>query len=210
MQLKNTQWLIIANKKCMMNFDNIIEEMAMHGIPVPDTGVQISISNAKELMHEMLSKIIAREHRQMQWIQPYDQVAEWLSDNKGMGLFMYGNCGLGKSLIARYVIPGLLLRYHRKVVNVYDTNVMNAKIDEVLSKKIVCIDDVGTEDLSVRFGEKRLAFAEVMDVAEKKRNLIIATSNLTIDEILERYGERVLDRIKSTTKRVVFIGKSFR
>jgi DNA replication protein DnaC len=117
---------------------------------------------------------------------------------------------LGKSLLARYVIPALMLKYNRKVVSVYDTNTMNANIDEVLSKKIICIDDVGTEDISVKYGEKRLAFAEVMDNVEKKRCLIIATSNLTMDEILERYGERVLDRIKSTTKRVVFTGKSFR
>jgi len=194
----------------MMNFNEIIEEMIRHGLPVPEKGVQVSVPNAKELMRDMLNEIISRENRRMVWIKPYEQVAEWLTDNKGMGLFMYGNCGLGKSLLARYVIPALMLKYNRKVVSVYDTNTMNANIDEVLSKKIVCIDDVGTEDLSVRFGEKRLAFAEVMDVAEKKRNLIIATSNLTIDEILERYGERVLDRIKSTTKRVVFTGKSFR
>lgn len=193
-----------------MNFDNIIEEMMAHGIPVPEKGIQVSVPNAKELMQAMLSKIIAAENRQMKWIKPYDQVAEWLTDNKGLGLFMYGNCGLGKSLIARYIIPGLILKFNRKVVNVYDTNTMNAKIDEVLSKKIVCIDDVGTEDLSVKFGEKRLAFAEVMDLAEKKRNLIIVTSNLTNEELSNRYGERVLDRIKSTTKRVLFTGKSFR
>lgn len=193
-----------------MSFNEIIEEMIRHGLPVPEKAVQVSVPNAKELMQDMLNEIISRENRRMVWIKPYEQVAEWLTDNKGMGLFMYGNCGLGKSLLARYVIPALMLKYNRKVVSVYDTNTMNANIDEVLSKKIVCIDDVGTEDLSVRFGEKRLAFAEVMDVAEKKRNLIIATSNLTIDEILERYGERVLDRIKSTTKRVVFTGKSFR
>lgn len=193
-----------------MSFNEIIEEMIRHGLPVPEKAVQVSVPNAKELMQDMLNEIISRENRRMVWIKPYEQVAEWLTDNKGMGLFMYGNCGLGKSLLARYVIPALMLKYNRKVVSVYDTNTMNANIDEVLSKKIVCIDDVGTEDLSVRFGEKRLAFAEVMDNVEKKRCLIIATSNLTIDEILERYGERVLDRIKSTTKRVVFTGKSFR
>ena len=126
-----------------------------------------------------------------------------------MGLFMYGTAGWAE-FTTQDTLSALMLKYNRKVVSVYDTNTMNANIDEVLSKKIICIDDVGTEDMSVKYGEKRLAFAEVMDVAEKKRNLIIATSNLTIDEILERYGERVLDRIKSTTKRVVFTGKSFR
>ena len=194
----------------MMSFNEIIEEMIRHGLPVPEKAVQVSVPNAKELMQDMLNEIISRENRRMVWIKPYEQVAEWLTDNKGMGLFMYGNCGLGKSLLARYVIPALMLKYNRKVVSVYDTNTMNANIDEVLSKKIICIDDVGTEDISVKYGEKRLAFAEVMDNVEKKRCLIIATSNLTIDEILERYGERVLDRIKSTTKRVVFTGKSFR
>lgn len=202
--------MITQGGKCMMSFNEIIEEMTRHGLPVPEKGVQVSVPNAKELMQDMLDEIISRENRRMVWIKPYEQVAEWLTDNKGMGLFMYGNCGLGKSLLARYVIPALMLKYNRKVVSVYDTNTMNANIDEVLSKKIICIDDVGTEDMSVKYGEKRLAFAEVMDNVEKKRCLIIATSNLTNDELLSRYGERVLDRIKSTTKRVVFTGKSFR
>jgi len=196
----------------MESFENIFKEMMDHGLVVPDNKIQVSIPNAKEMMKGMLSHIIANEGkgRKMEWIKPYDEVADWLSDNKGLGLFMYGNCGLGKSLLARYVIPGLMLKFHRLVVNVYDTNIMNTSIDEVLSKKIVCIDDVGTESISVNFGDRRLAFAEVIDKAEKKGNLVIATSNLTHEEITDRYGERVLERIKATTKRVLFTGKSFR
>jgi DNA replication protein DnaC len=49
-----------------------------------------------------------------------------------------------------------------------------------------------------------------MDMAEKKSKLVIVTSNYQKDQLIDRYGIRVLDRIIATTFRVKFTGKSFR
>ena len=87
---------------------------------------------------------------------------------------------------------------------------MNAKLDEVKQKHIIYIDDVGTENLSVKYGEKRLAFAELADEAEKKGKLLILTTNLTIEELREKYGERTIDRLRAITKTVLFSGVSLR
>ena len=87
---------------------------------------------------------------------------------------------------------------------------MNADIDAVKTKHIIYIDDVGTENLSVKFGEKRLAFCEIVDEAEKRGKLLIITTNLSLDEISQKYGERTMDRLVSITTRVKFIGKSLR
>ena len=87
---------------------------------------------------------------------------------------------------------------------------MNAKLDEVKQKHIIYIDDVGTENLSVKYGDKRLAFAELADEAEKKGKLLILTTNLTIDELREKYGERTIDRLRAITKTVLFSGVSLR
>lgn len=194
----------------MRNFNKIIEKMQLHKMKVPNTKVQISIPNAKKALSETMKYILKYDGKEMIWIEPYNEVAEWLSDNKGLGLFMYGNCGLGKSVLARYVLPAIILQELNKVVTVYDMNYLNANIDEALAKRIICLDDVGTEEMSVKYGERRLAFAEIMDMAEKNNNLVIVTTNLNMDDLRNRYGDRVLDRIKSTTKRVLFTGKSFR
>jgi len=87
---------------------------------------------------------------------------------------------------------------------------MNRDLDTLLQKHIIALDDIGTESVSVVYGNKRLAFAEVMDAAEKYGKLIIVTSNLRKEEIIARYGMRIFDRIISTTKRVEFKGLSLR
>lgn len=87
---------------------------------------------------------------------------------------------------------------------------MNTDIDDVMKKHIVYIDDIGTEGVSVRYGERRMAFPELVDDAEKKGKLLIVTSNLTTDELKEKYGERTLDRLKAISKLVLFKGKSLR
>lgn len=194
----------------MKNFKEILAEMEHHGMEIPSMRVYFKVADAKMYIQYYLSEFLKYENKQAKWITAYDEIAEWLSDNQGKGLFMYGNVGLGKSVLGRFIIPAILLSTQRKVVNVYDMQDINNKIDEVLLKKIICLDDIGTEEMSVRYGEKRMAFAEIMDMAEKNNNLVIITTNLNIDELRNKYGERILDRIKSITKRVLFKGKSFR
>lgn len=123
---------------------------------------------------------------------------------------MYGDCGLGKSILGRYAIPAILLKYCRKVVTVYSMNDVNKDIDSVLSKPILSLDDVGTEDISAIYGNKRQAFSEIMDDVERNGKLIIISTNLNDSGLREKYSDRVMDRIMATTTRVKFTGKSLR
>lgn len=121
-----------------------------------------------------------------------------------------GNCGRGKSILCRYVLPAILLKYHNRVVSVYDIQDMNKNIDEVLKKPIISLDDIGTEEISVHFGEKRMAFAEIIDSAEKHNKLVIVSTNYNGSKLRELYGDRIIDRIKSITFSVLFSGDSLR
>lgn len=87
---------------------------------------------------------------------------------------------------------------------------MNHKLDEVLTKGIISLDDIGSEEMMIKYGERRLAFAEIMDAAEKSGKIVIVSTNLTSDQIRSQYGDRVLDRIKAITTRVLFKGDSLR
>ena len=55
-----------------------------------------------------------------------------------------------------------------------------------------------------------MAFAEIVDQAEKKGKLLIISTNLNKDKLIEMYGERVFDRLCKLTKRILFTGKSMR
>ena len=194
----------------MEDLSTIISDMKLHGMSVPDEKINISLDNAKEILTNALKYFISLENRESIWLPEYEEVSDWLNDNQGRGLFLYGNCGRGKTVLARYVIPAILLKYDRKVVNCFDAQEMNTNLDEVLKKKIVCIDDIGTEEISVNYGNKRLAFLEVVDAVEKHGKLLIITSNLNQEQLVYKYGDRAMDRIISTTKRVLFKGKSLR
>lgn len=194
-----------------MKINNILDTMGTHGLDVPTDKIHIKIDNADIIFRNTLKYFFELQGEEMKFLPEYKDIIEWLSDNKGKGLFMYGNVGRGKTMISRYVIPAILLTYANKSVCYYDAQEMNEKLDEVLKKGIICIDDVGVEDVAVTYGNRRLAFLEVLDRVEKKNKLLIVTSNLgTPEQIINKYGDRGIDRIISTMKRVVFKGKSLR
>lgn len=184
--------------------------MHTHGMRLPQHKVYIAVPHAEIVLRKVLENFLALEGRSLKWLPEYDEVAQWLSGNRGRGLFLYGSCGRGKTLLCRYVLPAILLAYCRKVVTVFDMNEVNKNIDAVLAKHIVSLDDVGTETLSIQYGQRRMAFSEILDAAEKNNKLLIASSNLNVGEIVNHYDDRVLDRLKSTTVRILFEGNSLR
>lgn len=190
-----------------IDFRQTIERLKDTGFsPVPNT-VEISIPNAKKVLWAGIKYFTGEK---AQWLPEYLEIVNWLTNNQGRGLLCFGNCGRGKTLICGKILPLVLNHYCRKVVSCYDSQQMNAELDSVKQKHIIYVDDIGTENLSVKYGEKRLAFAELTDEAEKKGKLLILTTNLSIDELREKYGERTVDRLRAITKTVLFTGESLR
>lgn len=194
----------------MHSFEDIYADMKHHRMKLPGPKVDISIPHARIIFEEAMQHFLQMEGRKMIWLPEYEEVISWLTNNYGKGLFLYGNCGRGKSLLCRYVLPAILLQHCRKVVSVFDIQDMNKDIDHVLSRHLITLDDIGTEEVSVKYGERRTLFAEVMDAAEKCNKLIIISTNLSAAQLGQRYGDRVVERIKSTTRRIAFNGRSLR
>jgi len=191
-------------------FEDVCRQMRVHGMPLPAGRVRINIPDARCALEEGFHYFLSLQGQKFAWQPEYDEVAAWLDDNSGRGLFLYGDCGRGKSFLARYVLPAVILRHTQKVVSVYDVQDMNRNIDEVLSHHLISLDDIGTEEVSIQYGNRRLAFAEVMDAAEKQGKLVIISTNLRGDDITRRYGERVFERVIAMTKRIEFKGRSLR
>lgn len=171
------------------------------------------------------------------WLPDYDDMARWLGDNDGRGLICVGTCGLGKTLICEKVLP-VLFKYHfKKEVMAVTANDMNRRIDELLAYcepgHVIIIDDLGTEPAeTVFFGNRRRPFCELVDMAERNGTLLIITTNLRTTmrrlkqagplgragdcdplsppSIEARYGVPTLDRLRATTRVVVFKGESLR
>lgn len=144
------------------------------------------------------------------WLPEYEHVAEWLSDNKGMGLLCAGDCGRGKSVICQKVIPVIFQYWHKKIMNTCTAIELNSMFDEYQSYKILSIDDVGTEPIANRYGEKRNILQEVVDLAERKQKLLVISTNMNEQQMRERYDIRTMDRLRALTKPVIFTGGSLR
>ncbi len=157
----------------------------------------------KALSHGTVPKAVWNEAN-------YRPVANWMADNQGRGLLMIGGCGLGKTLIGKYILPYLIRYACGKILNVFNAQDLNARPDEIMRYRLVYVDDIGTEGISNVYGNKRMPFMELCDAAEQEGKLLVCSTNLTTGELAEKYGERTIDRLKATTKVVPFTGKSLR
>lgn len=191
-----------------IDFKSIIERLQETGYPAEPDKVYIKIQNAENLLKRGLDYFT---NKQAIWCeQNYRPIVDWMSDNKGRGLLLAGECGLGKTLIGMRILPLILNSMCRKIVACYKAQDLNTKPDEVLSKHIVYIDDIGTESISNIYGNKRVPFAELCDLAEQKGKLLIISTNFDVIHLAEKYGERTVDRLKATTKYVSLTGQSLR
>ena len=184
------------------------------GVEMPET-VSIKIPNAEQRLRGGLDYFVSvfsgGTVTKATWNENnYRPIVDWMTDNKGRGLLMVGSCGLGKSLIGKHILPYLIRDACRKVVSVFNAQELNSKPDEIIGHHIIYIDDIGTENVSNIYGNKRIPFMELCDATEQKGKLLMCSTNLTIDELKEKYGDRTVDRLKSTTKVVTFIGESLR
>lgn len=195
----------------MEKLGDVIENMmAERGMPAVCEQVHIMMADADKKLYEAALWYFGRIGREYQPVKEYREVADWLSDNKGKGLLLMGRHGRGKTILAKYLIPAVLLYYGKMVARYYPSTQLAAKIKEVLRNKIIVIDDIGVESVAVEYGNRRNLFDEIMDAVEQEGKLIILTTNLTGEELNAKYGAGVMDRLRACTQQIIFEGKSFR
>lgn len=190
-----------------INFKATIERLSDTTYkPLPDK-VQISIPNAEMHLKGGLKYFCGDNAK---WNTDYEKIVQWLTDNKGKGLMLAGGCGVGKSLIGMRIIPLLLTHYCGKIAAICTANELNKSPDEIMKDHIIYIDDVGTEDISNIYGNKRVPFAELVDMAERDGKLLMFSTNLDDEHLKAKYGDRVIDRLHAITKKITITGKSNR
>ena len=175
--------------------------------------VRICIPDAAERFKTELQKLLGN---QAQWLEGYNKIVSWLTDNQGRGLLCVGTPGLGKTLICKRILPALL-GCNIPVVNAHE---MTVRIDELLKERILIIDDLGKESVEVKqYGNLRIPFFELCDAAEQQGNLLIITTNLSTTpdsdpryptSLKERYGDAVYSRLRATMTSAIIRGEDMR
>ena len=164
----------------------------------------------KEELKEMFVKAFKHYDRTIDTynhLSAYDEIIDWMVDNKGRGLMLMGDCGLGKSTILNFVIPAIFRTKTNKVLKSIAAKDL-VEIEKNIATFII-IDDLGTESLKNDYGTKIDAVSDAISYAEDSSKTILLSTNLTPKQLQSKYDERTLDRLRRC-KVVKFEGESLR
>ncbi len=155
----------------------------------------------------------------------YEDIIDWMTDTKDKGLLLIGDCGRGKSLILNYVLP-VLFRMKEKGFRAVHAQEMYKEhpnqqyygfyqrpvtyLDLLLKANYPAIDELGVEGQYNDYGEKSEGFNLILNAAERYHRPVFVSTNLTEEDILNRYGERTLDRLMHLCRTIRFKGDSLR
>lgn len=155
----------------------------------------------------------------------YDEVIDWMTDTSDKGLLLIGDCGRGKSVILNYVLPVLFRMKGRtlRVVHAQDLHKEHpfqqggsyyrrpeTYLDLLERSAFPAVDELGVEGLVNDYGEKTEGFNLILNAAERFHRPVFVSTNLTEEQLLNRYGERTTDRLTHLCRTIHFKGESMR
>lgn len=160
------------------------------------------------------------QYKHMKEVYEYckDYAENFTDDSEG--LFMYGRTGLGKTHLSLAIANEVINRgydvYYGSVQSIMDK--LEAERfgrlpredsikDDILECDLLIIDDLGAE-FSTQFTN-----AELYNIINSRILASLPTiisTNLSIEEIAERYSQRVASRIIGSSRAIYFCGKDIR
>ena len=128
---------------------------------------------------------------------------------KGYGLYLYGDVGTGKTSFFKCIgTAGMrffnILRHMATPLDRIDEIINGFRDDELV------IDDIGSEPVYNNYGSRIDLLPWIVEVRFESTKRTHFTTNLSGDAITERYGARLVDRIKEMCKCYRFDGQSRR
>lgn len=193
----------------MMTFK---EKAAQFNTYKPKMVRHIQIPNAKALLEEALTAILNDQGRDLIWLPEYDLIVEWLTDNHKKGLLLMGQVGLGKSILIQNALPTILIahRISSPVIHAADFAHDDMLIYKPSEGNVVFLDEMGVESEYTAQGRRQNPIQHIVDLAERRGALMAIATNLNSKMMKARYGDRIYDRLKAYTTRVILRGNSLR
>lgn len=159
------------------------------------------------------------------FLPEYEQIIDWMTATNDKGLLLIGDCGRGKSVILNYVLP-VLFRMHNYILHPIHAQDLykplpnqpthsyyqrpTTYLDQLQRLSFPAIDELGVEGLMNDYGERTEGFNLILNAAERYHRPVFVTTNLSEQQILNRYGERTADRLAHLCRVIHFKGESLR
>lgn len=139
-----------------------------------------------------------------------ESVATWIYDNKRW-LFLSGALGTGKTTMLkalRTIFPASIYCSAKKIFDEFKRLEM---LPDVSDNKLLLLDDLGVEPSICKiFGEDRSPITDLLLHRYDWMATTVIATNLSIDEIQARYGDRLADRIAEMATAILYDAPSYR
>ena len=148
-----------------------------------------------------------------------DDISRWLlNGDKYRNLLLYGGVGIGKTTCLRSVVDVLTNTKMFGYIAFFSANSMVSEqfVNSdgwriATTYPLIFIDDIGTEQSDFKiYGTGITPIKTIIEERYLHKLPIVATTNLSFDEFGDRYGTRVMDRIKEYDVLKVNINQSLR
>lgn len=141
-----------------------------------------------------------------------NRVARWLYSSKQRGLILMGTMGNGKSTMLR-VIDRLFKSTSSfgDAQDIFEHFKKSQGSMRYWEEPLLLIDDMGIEPVRcLVYGEEYYPISRLLLHRYDKQLTTIIATNLGIEEIEARYGDRVVDRMKETFSVITYEHESYR
>lgn len=141
-----------------------------------------------------------------------DKASNWIFSSAKRGLILMGTCGNGKSTMLRAIkrMYGHHATYcHAEEIHEYCKKTQG----EVMYKneRLLLLDDLGAEpEKCIIFGEELYPLVKLLSYRYNTMLTTIMATNLGMDQISERYGVRVADRLIEMYDVIFYSEESYR
>lgn len=181
--------------------------------------IEISAEDVAIMLEETYKWYVSQRriaYNPVHTLQLINKVVKWITENRKPGLLLYGTVGSGKTTMA-LSLRHLLIFFGQRMDKVSALELSRAAkgseddYHRYMKSEMLLIDDMGEEpDVVKNFGNEISPIIEIIYHRYDRQLLTIITSNLSDDEMRNRYGIRVSDRFKEMFDRIYFSLESFR
>jgi len=141
--------------------------------------------------------------------------------HKGIGLYLYGNPGVGKTLLSAYILKAGLAKgkrcnfyYFNDVLSTFTEAWRDNAAREEIERNIINSDLLVLDDLGREYKSNKKLHESILDTVIRSRanNLrpIIITSNFDMYDVKDAYGSVIIDLFKESLVPVQILGDSYR
>lgn len=155
-----------------------------------------------------------------------NRTAKWIKDGQKTSLMLYGSVGNGKTTIAKAIMSVLkqFKPQEQRFCSVTASTLIRIKYDPAfastftvcdhntyLTSDILLLDELGMENETIKhYGNEDTPIQDLLFYRYEHNKPTIITSNLDNKGLLERYGERIMDRTKEQYDKVNYTNPSYR